>query len=106
MIRAIFTKSDDRFTGCVLSGHAGYDRSGRDIVCAAVTSALQLSANAITERFGVAARVETIGDRVSLSLPADAGAAACQMLAALSDHLTVLSEDYPGTIQITYTEGK
>ena len=49
MIRVEFTKSGELLTSFSVSGHAGYDDYGHDIVCASVTSAVQLTANGITE---------------------------------------------------------
>ena len=49
MIRVEFTKSGELLTCFSVSGHAGYDDYGHDIVCASVTSAVQLTANGITE---------------------------------------------------------
>jgi len=100
-----------RLVGFEVSGHAGYADSGEDIVCAAVTSAVQFSANAITDV--VLANAEVIVDENLVGLilsddPADArtqyGAQA--ILEALYLHLKDLSEQYRGTIRITVMEEK
>ena len=47
----------DRVVGFRVTGHAGYAESGSDIVCAGVTTAVQLVANGITECAGIIAEV-------------------------------------------------
>ena len=58
MIRVEFTKSGELLTSFSVSGHAGYDDYGHDIVCASVTSAVQLTANGITEVLKLPAKVK------------------------------------------------
>ena len=104
MIRAEFFSQAGRLTGFTVSGHAGYADAGEDIVCAAVSSAVQLTANGITEVLGMKARVTAKGDTVSLkmdSLPSEDGEA---FLKALRLHLEVLAEDYPKNVKLTCTE--
>ena len=48
MTTAIFLGDGHRFKGFVISGHAGYGSVGSDIVCAAVSSAAFMSANALS----------------------------------------------------------
>lgn len=47
MITAKYTKKDGRIEEITVSGHAQYKRSGQDIVCAAVSAATLVTANAI-----------------------------------------------------------
>lgn len=105
MIRARFFSKANRLTGFSVSGHAGYADAGEDIVCAAVSSAVQLTANGITEVLGLQAQVCAEGDTVSLRLD-DPGACreAEPFLKALQLHLSVLAEDYPKNVKLTCTE--
>ena len=114
MIKAVFRRgsgSCNRFVGFEISGHSGYADSGSDIVCAAVTSAVQLAANALTETVRVGAEV-TVGENViSLRLPDVIGDsqkeyAVTVIFEALLLHLETLSEQYRGTIQIKVMEVK
>ena len=41
MISVTVTRRDNRITGLVVSGHAGYAVHGKDVVCAAVSSIAQ-----------------------------------------------------------------
>ena len=89
--------------GFSVSGHAD---AGEDIVCAAVSSAVQLTANGITEILGLSASVEAEGDTVSLRLQSESlgGRGAAAFLEALKLHLSVLAEDYPTNVKVTCTE--
>ena len=52
MIKVVFYKSGMRYYGFDVSGHAGYDDSGKDIVCAAVSSMTMLVINTLEVAFG------------------------------------------------------
>ncbi len=101
MITARFAQKDGRFCSFMVSGHSGYAESGSDIVCAAVSSAVQLTANAITEVAGIKAMVKVNEDNISLTLPNGCESDACELLiSALYLHLTLLAEDYKDAIQV------
>ena len=103
MIRANFFKSQGVLTGFSISGHAGYAESGYDIVCSAVSSAVQLSANLITDGFHCNADVSAEGDTfVCRTESADENTAI--VLDMLKTHLEFISEDFPKTIKITTSE--
>lgn len=104
MIRAEFFSKAGRLTGFSVSGHAGYADAGEDIVCAAVSSAVQLTANGITEVLGVKARVTAENDTVSLQMDSLPGKDAEAFLKTLRLHLEVLAEDYPKNVKLTCTE--
>lgn len=99
-------RSRDGLRGFCAQGHADYAEYGEDIVCASVTSAVQLTANGITECLGINASVSVDPQGgISLILPQDCRREdAAAFLEALYLHLTVLSQDYKGTIQITDSE--
>jgi uncharacterized protein YsxB (DUF464 family) len=102
MIRITFEKAGGLYTGFEVSGHAGYAPEGRDIVCAAVSSAVQMAANAITEIEGCAADVAADAENGFLSLRLkDRGSPACQtVLRALILHMRALAEDFEETIAV------
>ena len=70
---------------------------------ASVTSAVQLTANGITEILKIPCDVRMEANRISLTLDRQEGEAV-HFLQALQLHLTVLSEDYPNTITILVSE--
>lgn len=104
MIRAEFFYKKGEPQKFVISGHAGYDESGKDIVCASVSSAVQMAVNGITEIVKIHCDV-TVGDNViECVLPPRARPAAWHFVSALRLQLSNLSEDFPGTINLIITE--
>ena len=100
MIKAVFTKKNGAFCGFRISGHAEFADPGEDIVCAAVSSAVQYATILITECFH---EQDTETDRdgvITVTLASPAQGQASRVLAGLYQHLQFLSEDYPGTISL------
>lgn len=93
MLKAVFYKENDRFTGFSISGHAGYGTEGNDIVCAAVTSAVELTCNTITEFFGAAAEVSVFENEVRLILKEYAESSG-QLLASLFSHIEYMAQEH------------
>ncbi len=104
MIRVEFTKSGELLTSFSVSGHAGYDDYGHDIVCASVTSAVQLTANGITEVLKLSAKVDVEENLIRVTLPSRQREKGQPFLQALLLHLRLLAQDYEGTIQVNLSE--
>lgn len=104
MIEVQALKEKGHYKSFHIQGHAGYADAGEDIVCAAVSSAVQLTANGITEVLGMKARVTAKGDTVSLKMDSLPSEDAEAFLKALRLHLEVLAEDYPKNVKLTCTE--
>ena len=104
MIRVEFTKSGELLTSFSVSGHAGYDDYGHDIVCASVTSAVQLTANGITEVLKLPAKVDVEENLIRVTLPSWQREKGQPFLQALLLHLRLLAQDYEGTIQVNRAE--
>ena len=104
MIRANFTRAEGKLTAFSLSGHAGYDEFGKDIVCASVTSAVQMTANAITEVLKVKADVKVLDNQINMKLPQNCPQEAFSFMDALLLHLEILAEDFEGTIKVKVSE--
>ena len=102
MITAEFFKKLETYFGFQIKGHADYPNGGNDIVCASVSSAVQLTVNTITECFGTKADVKVLKDKIQLKL-SHSDEKAEKMLEGLLLHLTMLSEDYEGTIKVKIT---
>ena len=68
MITVTFFKSADYFKGFKISGHADFNTSGPDIVCAGVSSAAIMTANTITEVLHTDAEVTDSDGFINLSL--------------------------------------
>lgn len=103
MIRAEFYESEGKLTGFRVTGHAGFAESGQDIVCAAVSTAISLTANIITDGFFMEADVSA-GDNVitcKVNSPDDRTQA---VLSVLKAQLGIIIEEFPNTIKIITTE--
>ncbi|MDR2655446.1 MAG: ribosomal-processing cysteine protease Prp [Oscillospiraceae bacterium] len=105
MIRAEFFKDREVLRGFSVTGHAGYGARGFDIVCAGVSSAVQMAANGLTEIIKAPALVECKDNLVSLRLDMDSiDISGIFMLEALRLQLSLLAESYPESIKIIITE--
>ena len=102
MIRSQFKKSDGKFVSFSVSGHAGYDDKGFDIVCAGVSSAVMLVCNSITEVFKIKADISAEDNEISLKIPKSREGSA--LIESLAIHLRAMSEDYPENISVTVSE--
>lgn len=102
MLKAVFTRKNGTLCRCSVKGHAGYAEHGQDIVCAAVSSAVQLTANLLTETFGEDAQVSAKGDTVNIRTGGSEISA--KLLDALYVHLQCISEEFPDTIKFEFTE--
>jgi len=104
MIVASFFKSDEHIAGFIVSGHAGSARHGKDIVCACVSSAVQMAVNTIIEVAGVAADTKAEDDTVVLLMPQNITAVQQEIcdtvLKGLQLQIKLLSEDYKGFVKL------
>ena len=109
MIKAEFLRYNGALIGFQLTGHAGAGEHGHDIVCSAVTSAVMLTANTITDFLFAGADVRIGNNKVVLVLKDPDSAmsiAAKQVIASFHKHLEIIGADAKGTIQITLKEAK
>lgn len=103
MVKAVFEKQGGSYTGFTVSGHAGYDEYGMDICCAAVSSAVQTVANAITEVFVVDAKAEVEDNKISVKL-SESSNDASRLIAALHLQMELLAEQFEKNIKIVISE--
>ena len=104
MICARFIRKNGSFCSVAISGHAGFADAGEDIVCASVSSAVQLVANGITECAKQQAEIKVQENLISVVLPAQPSQTAVCFLDALHLHLGCLEQDFQGCIQVTVSE--
>ena len=101
MIRAVFFGSKGILTGFELSGHAGLAERGRDVACAAVSSAVQLTVNLLDE-FGFKPDVKVGNDLIRCEV--GEGDISSRILSRLKQHFEAILEEFPKTIKITISE--
>ena len=103
MIRAEFFESKGILKGFNVSGHAGYGESGNDIVCAAVSSAVQLTANTLDAFVGCNADVNESDSSIKC-FAEKSGSDSERIIRSLMLHLEAVSDEFPNTIKITISE--
>ena len=86
-----------------ITGHAGGE-AGRDIVCAAVSSAALMAANTVTEVCGARAVTRMRDGYLLFSLVSGDLARAAEVMEGLQLHLTELQAQYPHKIQVDLIE--
>lgn len=104
MISARFYKTDGFFTGFAVTGHAGYDDAGKDIVCASVTSAVQMAANGLTELSGARCESRAENGTVTVTLDGAPSEKTELLFNSLYLQLGLIEEGYPAAIGIKLVE--
>ena len=104
MTKVEFFTQEDRITGFCVSGHSGYGEEGTDNVCAAVSTAVQMTEATLNDVLGVRAKTRVNADeaRVTLTLPAasEEEDAAQAVLAGMMITLCDLRDEYPDYIEV------
>jgi len=110
MIKVTFCKNrDGEITEFETMGHAGFDVSGRDIVCAAVSILVINTINSIEAFTDTSLEVESSDDvngeaRIFARVVGDVSNEATVLLKALELGLTGTAKSNPDYISITYKE--
>ena len=110
MTTVTFRTEDGRITGFDSTGHSGYAEAGADIVCAAVSSTIDLVIATINDVLGLAASVKIRESDASISLRLPGGLSpeaefACQnLLTGLMVYFAELRDEYPENIEVLEEE--
>ena len=99
-----FNDSSEKLTGFHVYGHTGFAYTGEDVVCAAISSAVIMVMNTVTDVMHISADVSAEdGDAVMKISSENAGA--CQsILQGLKLHLLELEKQYSDFIEVKFTE--
>ena len=104
MTRVEFFDRDGLISGFTASGHSGYAEAGADIICAAVSTAVQFASLTIEEVLGNRCKTKVNEEeaRITLTLPA-----ACEdedavqaVLTGMMLTLCELRDQYPDYIEV------
>ncbi len=94
-----------RVLGFSITGHSDLGEEGEDILCASVSSAAYLTANAVTEILKVSPASLRVRDGDMLLQVEPKDEPRCRdFLSALRLHLIALEGQYPGNLQVDYRE--
>ena len=104
MINVVFSRNvAGFFCSFCIRGHSGFAELGRDIVCAAVSSASYLVVNTVVDVMHVRPRKLVFSDGSLIFALDDAGSVACSfLLKGFFLHLKAMAEQYPGNLSIKY----
>ncbi|MBQ8922554.1 MAG: ribosomal-processing cysteine protease Prp [Oscillospiraceae bacterium] len=105
-LKAVFEQSEGLYAACTVTGHADCtdgDPSGQ-ILCAAVSSAMQLTCNTLTECFHADAEITELPDdgvqnMLSLRLRKP-DSVQSEILHGLLIHFQALTEDFDGMMAV------
>lgn len=104
MTKVEFFTQEDRITGFRVSGHTGFGEEGSDVLCAAVTSAVNLTECTVNDVCGARAkvRVNEAEASISLTLPAacDEEESVQAALSGLLVYLIGLRDEYPDYLEV------
>ncbi len=104
MTKVEFFNQDGRIQGFCCSGHSGYAEAGADIVCAAVTTAVQFATAVIVDTLGERANVKVDDEnaRISLKLPTSCEQEDTVQAVLTGMMLTLCSvrDEYPDYIEV------
>ncbi|MCB6365062.1 ribosomal-processing cysteine protease Prp [Intestinibacillus massiliensis] len=107
MTKVVFTKQRGAFRSVSVTGHAGYADEGEDIVCAAITSAMQLTHVLLDDvlLLDIDTEVDQEATFIRIVLPdgltADEAREAQHALRALRVHYGELEKEYAQFIHVT-----
>lgn len=93
MLKAVFYRNKNGYSGFSVSGHAGYGTEGNDIVCAAVSSAVMLVCNTVTEFFGAQAEVSVEENCITLVMKEESEASE-KLLESFYAHMEIIAEEH------------
>ncbi len=101
MIRVKFLIGNNRLTGFEIKGHAMFAESGKDVVCAAVSSAAYMAANTVTDIIGANAKAQATDGEMLLEVNEQCDKCLA-VLKGFELHVTELSKQYPQNIKVIY----
>ena len=100
MIRTVFRLRDGHVYGFTVKGHSGTANAGSDIVCAAVSSAVYMTVNTLTDIIKVPTEIEAQDGYLHCVVNSD-NQSARDLLDGFKIHIANLVEQYPKAIKIT-----
>ena len=104
MTRVEFFNQNGRITGFCCQGHSGYGEVGTDVVCAAVSTAVNFAECTLNDVLGANAKVRVNDEeaRVTLTLPASCEdeEAVQAVLTGMMLTLSALRDEYPDYIEV------
>lgn len=105
MIRAVFIVDKGRFRSFSVKGHAEFDSSGKDIVCASVSAVTIMAANTITEIHKAETELKSSDAEINLHLK-EQTAESENLIEGLFMFLDELSQQYSEYLSVSIQKGE
>ena len=103
MIKAVFfINSEERYYKFIIQGHANYKTSGSDIVCAAVSSTVDMTIGAIKNllKAQYLLKIDSKNSKVIFELKNKDIYSAGLFIKALCNHLINISKEYKDNVSV------
>lgn len=101
----ICVSSSGKILGFQISGHCGYAENGKDVVCAAVSSAAYMVVNTIADVLNIDAEIDINQEGEMNVMISEKDERYCRVVfEGFKLHLTELENLYPRNIKINYLE--
>lgn len=100
MTKAVFLLLGEVIVSFELSGHSGCGEEGSDIVCSAVSSAVYMTVNTISEIMKIPVEADVDDGYLKASMSVADAVKAHALTDGLYLHLTALREQYPDYLEI------
>ena len=101
----VYVCPDGEITGFISRGHAGFAVDGSDIVCSAVSSAVYMVVNTVTDVLGLTPKVFYVDDGImELEIEKKDAVIARTIMRGLKIHLIDLEEQYSKYMRVSYME--
>lgn len=105
----IYRDRDNRITKFQVSGHAGFDREGRDIVCAGVSMVAQTAVVGLINHLHQQPRFDKEKGRLECELPSglkvEEQEKAQVILTTMEAGIMALEASYPGYVKVIRQQG-
>ena len=104
MIKAELFVKGKKIVGFHLTGHAGMDEYGKDVLCAFVSSAAYMTANTVTDIICADAQASADDGDMYLMISDKDADRCCDILSGFKLHLMNTREQYPKYLKVIFTE--
>lgn len=102
MIRVELLREHDTPTGFRVTGHSGFERRGRDVVCAGVSAASHMAFVGLVDVLGEEVRFEKDDGYMTVTVPLSAASRpeVRALLRAFELEIQAIERSYPGTVEL------
>ena len=104
MIKAELFVKGKKIVGFHLTGHAGMDEYGKDVLCAFVSSAAYMTVNTVTDIICADAQASADDGDMYLMISDKDADRCCDILSGFKLHLMNTREQYPKYLKVIFTE--